>query len=232
VAATNAVAGATKPTRVRSPALVDAEHVAYLLNANAPVTEHSPDDASYSQFVFAAQFVASPLSAVQAKNCVVKACEIESVAVSTGKIPLAGASHAESTAFHVQSPVHAALDVIAAQLSVTGKKSQKPVMEAPALVDAGHVAYLLNVNSVVTEQSFDDVSYSQFVSAAQVVASLIPVHTKICVIQACEIESVAARTAEMPLKTTWHSESPALHAQSPVHAALDVISAHVMVRGM
>jgi len=125
------VAGATKPTRVRSPALVDAGlgagglgdagHVAYLLNANASFTEHSPDDASYSQFVSAAQFVASPLSAVQAKNCVVKACDVVSVAVSTGKIPLAGASHSVSPAFHVQSPVHAALDVIAAHVTVRGK---------------------------------------------------------------------------------------------------------------
>ena len=232
VATTNAVAGATKPTRVRSPALVDAEHVAYLAVANAPVTEQSPDDASYSQFVFAAQFVASPLSAVHAKNCVVKACEIESVAVSTGKIPLARASHSVSPAFHVQSPVHAALDVIAAQLSVTGKKSQKPVTESPELVDAGHVAYLLNVNSVVTEQSFDDVSYSQFASAAQFVASLIPVHTEICVFQACEIESVAVNTAEMPLEDTSHAVSPVFHVQSPVHAALDVIATHIMVRGM
>jgi len=105
-------------------------------------------------------------------------------------------------------------------------------MEAPALVDAGHVAYLLNVNASVAEQSPDAASYSQFVSATQVVASpLFPRHPTTCVVKACDVESVAVSTAEMPLEATWHSESPALHAQSPVHAALDVIATHVMVRG-
>jgi len=118
VAATNAVAGATKPTRVRSPALVDVWHVWYLLKVNAVVTEQSPDDASYSQFVSAAQFVASLLSAVHAKTCVVKACDVESVAVNTTDATN-NASASQSEPFHVQSPVHAALVLIASHVMVS-----------------------------------------------------------------------------------------------------------------
>ena len=104
-------------------------------------------------------------------------------------------------------------------------------MEAPALVDAGHVAYLLNVNSVVTEQSFDAASYSQFVSATQVVASpLFPRHPTTCVVKACDVESVAVNTTDA-ITNASASQSEPFHVQSPVHAALDVIAAHVTVRG-
>jgi hypothetical protein len=120
VAATNAVAGATKPTRVRSPALVDVLHVFHVLKVNAVVTVQSPDDASYSQFVSAAQLVASLSSAVHAKACVVKACDVESVALNI-TTDINDASASQSEPFHVQSPVHAALDVIASHVTVRSK---------------------------------------------------------------------------------------------------------------
>jgi len=105
----------TKPTRVRSPAL-DVWHVCHVLKANAAVIEQSPE--SYSQFVSAAQLVASFLPS-HAKTCVVKARDVESAANITDAINDSSATHSESEALHVQSPVHAALVLIAAHVKVS-----------------------------------------------------------------------------------------------------------------